>query len=138
MLAALSLLGFYAWWGARLPEPRWALVAFGVAVLGLACDFWAEAIYIAWLPEQMDLQRAASLVSGAGANGLYTAAGVTLTLATPGLRGRGRTWAWAIWLAGAALTLTTLANFAPAMAASGGALMALLIPWVYWLGRKLA
>lgn len=148
MLAALSLLGFYAWWGARLPRPTWALAAWAVAALGLACDFWGEAVYIAWLPEHMDLQRAASLVSGAGANGLYTLAGILLTLATPWLRGWpwrapraalvGRAWTWAAWVAGLALSVTTLANFAPGMAAAGGALMVLLVPWFVWMGRKLA
>ncbi len=136
MLAALSLLGFYAWWGARGPRPGWAVVALGLAATGLVCDFWAESVYIAWLPEHLSaLQRVASLVSGAGANGLYTAAGIVLTLATPWLRGWGRAWAWAIWLSGLALSTTSLLNFAPGMAAAGAALMALLIPWLVWMGR---
>jgi hypothetical protein len=138
MLAALSLLGFYAWWGARLQRPGWAVAALGLAVVGLVCDFWAESVYIAWMPEHLDaLQRTASLVSGAGANGFYTAAGIVLTLATPGLRGWGRVWTWAIWFCGLALSATTLLNFAPGMAASGGALMALLVPWLLWMGRRL-
>ncbi len=138
MLAALSLLGFYAWWGARVPQPRWAYAALGLAAAGLVCDFFAESLYIAWLPDQIDtLQRAASLISGAGANGLYTAGGIVLTLATPWLRGWGRAWAWGIWLSGLALSATTIAGFAPGMAAAGGALMTLLIPWVFWMGRRL-
>jgi hypothetical protein len=148
LLAALSLLGFYAWWGARLPSVRWALAGFALAVLGLLFDFWGESVYIAWLPEHMVLQRFASLLTGAGANGLYTAAGVVLTLATPGLRGWpargslearvGRAWTWAAWAAGAALSVAALANSAAGMAVAGGALMALLVPWFVWMGRKLA
>lgn len=138
MVAALTLLGFYAWWGARLPHPRAALAAFALAVLGLVCDFWGESVYIGWLPDHMELQRLASLITGAGANGLYTAAGVMLTVATPGLRGLGRAWTWAAWLAGAALTVASLANHARGMAVAGGALMALLVPWFVWMGRKLA
>ena len=138
MAAALSLLGFYAWWGARLDRPRWALAALVLAMVGLACDFWGESVYVAWLPAHMALQRQASLVTGLGANGLYTAAGITLTLATPSLRGWGRAWTWVIWLSGAALSAASMAGFAPGMAAAGGALMALLTPWFVWMGRKLA
>ncbi len=129
MLAAVSLLGFYAWWGARLPRPALAVAALGLTVVGVVCDFFAESLYIAWLPEYLDaLQPTASLISGAGANGFYTAAGIVLTLATPWLRGWGRAWAWAIWLCGFALSATTLFNFAPGMAVAGGALMTLLVP----------
>lgn len=138
MLAALSLLGFYAWWGARLASARAALAAFALAAFGLLCDFWGESIYIAWLPAHMELQRWASLVTGGGANGFYTLGGVVLTLASPWLRGPARAWTWAAWAAGAGLTLTTLANFAPGMALTGGALMALLVPWFFWMGRRLA
>lgn len=139
MLAALSLLAFYAWWGARLRRPRAVLAALGLAVVGLVCDLLAESLYIAWLPEHIEaLQRAASLISGAGANGFYTAAGVVLTLATAGLRGWGRAWTWALWACGLALTAATLLNFAPGMALAGGALMALLVPWFVWMGRRLA
>jgi hypothetical protein len=37
MLAALSLAGFYAWWGARLPRPAPALLALALVTLGLVC-----------------------------------------------------------------------------------------------------
>ncbi len=35
MAAALSLLGFYAWWGARLRPPGWGIGAFAVTAAGL-------------------------------------------------------------------------------------------------------
>ncbi len=137
MAAALSLLGFYAWWGARVPQPRWAYAAWGLAAAGLAADFLAESLYIAWLPANIEtLQRTASLISGVGANGLYTAGGLVLTLATPWLRGWGRAWAWGIWLSGFALSATTLAGFVPGMTAAGATLMILLCPWVFWMGWR--
>ncbi len=130
MLAALSLLGFYAWWGARLPRPAIAHFALGLAALGLVCDLLGESLLIAWLPERMAaLHRPASLLTGGAANGLYTLAGLTLTLATPWLSRPLRLWAWAAWLAGLALSLATLLDSAPVQVFSGAALMALFVPF---------
>jgi hypothetical protein len=149
MAAALSLLGFYAWWGslgtggslstggARLTRPGWGLAAIGLAMAGLVCDLFAESLYVGWLPEHLaELQRAASLLSGGAANGLYTAAGITLTLASPWLRGPLRLWAWSIWVSGMALSVTTVASFAPGMIASGAALMTLFVPFAAVMGWR--
>src|SRR6185436_14482202 len=107
MAAALSLLGFYAWWGARLPRPRWALLALGLASAGLVCDSLADSIDIAWLPQQIEtLQPLAALLSSGAANALYTAGGVVLTLATVWRSNWTRAWAWAAWLSGAGLTVS--------------------------------
>ena len=38
MLAGLSLVAFYTWWGAWLPSPRRAIAALLVAIAGLTCD----------------------------------------------------------------------------------------------------
>jgi len=130
MLAALSLLGFYAWWGARLPRPAVALFVLGLASLGLICDLLGESLLIAWLPERLTaLHRPASLLTGGAANGLYTLAGITLTLATPWLTRPLRLWAWAAWLAGLVLSLATLLDSAPAQVVSGATLMLLFVPW---------
>jgi hypothetical protein len=136
MAAALSLLGFYAWWGARLPRPGWALAGFGLALAGLLCDFLAESLYIGWLPFQLEtLQRLGTLLSSGAANGLYTFGGIVLTLATPWRRRTGlRVWAWAIWLSGLALTASALAANALGMAAAGAALLILFCPWCVWMG----
>jgi hypothetical protein len=113
-------------------------LAAGLAIAGLACDFFAESLYIGWLPDRLaELQRVASLVSGGGANGLYTAAGITLTLASTWLRGPLRWWAWAIWLSGLALSVSTVIGFTPGMIASGAALMTLFVPWTAVLGWRL-
>jgi hypothetical protein len=138
IVAALSLVAFYAWWGGHLRSSRAALAAVGIAAAGLVCDLLAESLLIGWLPS--DYHRLApltTLLTGAGANGLYTLAGVILTLATRSLRGPLLALTWAVWLAGAALTVATLAGSAWGIAVATGVLFALLCPWLVWLGRTL-
>ncbi len=134
--AALSLLAFYAWWGARLPRRSWALVAFVVAASGVACDLTAESLFIGWLPERIEeVQRIGSLLTGGAANGLYTLAGVILTLQTRSLRGGLLVWTWAVWAAGVALTATSVAGSLSGMMVSTSALMILFCPWA-WVMRR--
>ena len=136
--AALSLLAFYAWWGSRLAAPAWGLAAFLVALAGLACDLSAESLFIGWLPDDLErVQRAGSLLTGGAANGLYTVAGIILTLKTWNLRGWLLGWTWGVWAAGLALTGATLAGSVPAIALSTGALMTLFCPWTAIMGRFL-
>lgn len=135
MIAALSLAGFYAWWGSRLAA-RPAVIAFGVAALGLACDFAGEAIFIGWIPHpETSLHRLAALLTGGAGNGLYTAAGIILTLATPSLPFR---WlAWLSWASGIALTLFTIMDHDAGFVVSSAVLMLFFIPWVIIMGVKL-
>ena len=136
--SALSLLAFYAWWGARLPRRSWALAAFLVAALGVACDLTAESLFIGWLPESIEeLQRVGTILTGGAANGLYTVAGIILTLHTPTLRGTFLAWTWTVWAAGVALTATTLAGSMPGMVVSTTLLMILFCPWAWLMGRRL-
>ncbi|MBI5367681.1 MAG: hypothetical protein HZA54_11640, partial [Planctomycetes bacterium] len=85
MASAVSLLAFYAWWGAHLPARRLPLAAFVCAGVGAAIDLMCESLFLAWLPLHhdaiADLGRRLTTIF---ANGLYCVAGVTLTLATPG------------------------------------------------------
>jgi hypothetical protein len=136
--AALSLLAFYAWWGARLGTTAWGLAAFLVALVGLSCDLAAESLFIGWLPDRLEaVQRAGSLLTGGAANGLYTLAGAILTLQTRSLHGGLFAWTWAVWGAGFALTGATLAGSATGIAVSAGALMILFCPWAAIMGRHL-
>jgi hypothetical protein len=136
--AAVSLVAFYAWWGSFLRRWRWAAVALGVAAAALACDLFAESLLIGWLPRDYDrVAPFATLCSGAAANGLYTIAGIVLTMATRSLRGWLLTLTWTVWLAGAALTACTLAHAPSGIAVSAGVLFALLCPWAVWLGLTL-
>lgn len=136
--AAISLLAFYAWWGASLARRTWALAAFLVAACGAACDLLAESLFIGWLPDRLEeIQRLGTILTGGAANGLYTLAGILLTLQTTSLRGPIRIWTWTVWAAGCALTMTTLASSVTGMAVATTVLMALFCPWAWMMGRSL-
>ncbi|HZN62090.1 MAG TPA: hypothetical protein VFC90_06760 [Planctomycetota bacterium] len=135
--AAISLAGFYAWWGSRLGRARPATSAFVIVLAAVACDLFAESLYLGWLPQ--DLETTAplgTLLTGVAANGLYTIAGILLTLATP--LGRAlRLWAALVWTCGVGVTLFTVTGFIPGLVASTAGLMILLPPWVWMMGRRL-
>lgn len=137
MAAAVTLLAFYAWWGKRVAA--WpARAAMAVALAGLACDLAGESIFIGWLPPPgSSLYRTAELLTGGAGNGLYTVAGILLTLVTPQMGSLLRGWAWLVWASGAALTAATLAGAPAGVIASSAALMALFIPWVVSMGMRL-
>ena len=136
--AALSLVAFYAWWGSWLRRSTWAVAAVGVAAAGLACDLFAESLLIGWLPREYDrIAPLATLCTGAAANGLYTLAGIALTVLTRSLRGFLLALTWAVWLAGLALTVCAVARLPAGIAVSTGVLFALFCPWAVWLGRTL-
>jgi hypothetical protein len=136
--AAISLVAFYAWWGSFLRRPTWPVAAFGAAAAGLACDLFAESLLIGWLPRDYDsIAPLATMCTGAAANGLYTLAGIMLTIFTRSLRGAPLALTWTIWLAGVALTVCTLARLPSGIAISTSVLFALFCPWTVWLGRTL-
>jgi hypothetical protein len=138
IVAGVSLVAFYAWWGGFLEQPRWGLAAVAIAAIGLSCDFAGESILIAWLPHDYErLARAATLLSGASANGLYTLAGIVLTIATPSISGLLRAMTWAMWLAGAALTALAIAGSPLGIAVATAILFAMFCPWVLLVGRAL-
>ena len=131
MIAAISLVGFYAWWGSSLQR----IAPLAVAMVAIACDFAGESIYIGWLPPVgTKLERAAALLTGGAANGLYTLAGIMLTLATPSLRFR---WlAWLAWASGVALTIVTILNVQTGVVIASAALMVFFIPFVLTVARR--
>jgi hypothetical protein len=138
MAAAVSLTAFYAWWGSHLRDQRWAVVALSIASVGLVCDLFAESLLIGWLPRDYEsIAPLTTMLTGAAANGLYTVAGVVLTLATASLRGFLRAMAWAVWIVGGFLTAFTLAGMVNGIAISTAALFALFCPWVVLFGRDL-
>jgi hypothetical protein len=137
MAAALSLLGFYAWWGSRIPGHA-GVAALLVAGAGLCCDLSAESLFIGWLPRDFErVQAAGTFLTGGMANGLYTVAGIILTLATPGLRKGLRAWAWLAWAAGILLSAFAFAGSPMGTAVSATALFLLFCPWVVVAGRAL-
>jgi hypothetical protein len=136
--AAISLVAFYAWWGSHLAHSKWAMAGVALAAVGLVCDLAGESLLIGWLPRDfMTFAPVATQLMGAAANGLYTLGGVVLTLATPSLGGRMRALTWAVWIAGIAVTIATLAGMPSAIAVSTTVLFVLFCPWVLLLGRTL-
>lgn len=154
MAAAVSLLGLYAWWAARVRPRHWAILGVLAAAAGLACDLSGEALLIAWLPERAaqmlaaggnDLaqsqfasmqQRATTLTAGL-ANGLYTLGGIVLTLASTRLRGWFLGMTWCIWIAGIGMSVSAAAGFLSGIMVSTAVLFPLFIVWSFMLGRKL-
>ncbi len=136
--ASLSLLAFYAWWGARLGRPRLVFTALAIATVGLTFDLAADSLLIGWLPRDYQaVMPVATVLTGGLANGLYTLAGVILTLGTPGLRGPLVLWTWAVWGAGFLLSTFALVTYAPGVAWSTALLFILFCPWTVAIGWRL-
>ncbi len=136
--SAMSLLGFYAWWAARFRRPKWGIAAWCVAVIGIACDLLAESLFIGWLPDDLEaIQRSGTILTGGAANGLYTLAGIMLTVMTPQMQTSLRILAWAVWFFGLALTVSALAGSFLGMMISTTGLMTLFCPWSWLMGMKL-
>lgn len=134
IIAAVSLLAFYRWWGVRVGAGRGPLA---LAAAGFAADLVAESILIVLVPDRPELARPSFALTGVVANGLYTLAGVLLTLRTRGLRGLFGAWTWAVWASGAALTAAALLEAPLLVAATSAVLFILFVPWCVALGRRL-
>jgi hypothetical protein len=136
--SAASLLGFYAWWAARLPRPGIGIAAWCVAAAGICCDWLAESLYIGWLPQHIEsIQRMGTVLTGGAANGFYTLAGAILTLATPKLPNWLRGMVWVTWVFGFGLTATAIVGSATGMMITAGGLMVLFCPLAWLIGIKL-
>ena len=143
MMAGMSVLAFYAWWASAVRRRRIALAALVVAGAGLACDLTGEALYMR-LPLLTDdaarfehLQRVGTVLTSVFANGFYTAAGVLLTLGTPGLPRRVRALAWVVWTAGIALSVCGAVGWATGLVAASGVLFPALVLLSLLLPRSL-
>ncbi len=134
VVAAISLLVFYRWWGTRTGA---GVAPLALAVAGFTADLVAESTLIAIAPDRPELARASFALTGAVANGLYTLAGALLTLRTPGLRGPFAAWTWAVWTSGAALSAAALVEAPLAVAAASAVLFVLFVPWCVAMGRRL-
>jgi hypothetical protein len=158
MAAAVSVTGFYAWWGGHLVRSTenfsavrvrrrtevLATIAVVLCALGMVGDFSGEGLAILRLVElsagntdrYLSVERQFTLLSPGAANGLYTIGGVLLTLITPGLP-RWVLWTmWITWLAGAAMTVAAVANNTPAIVASTAVLFPPLLACVAWMGAR--
>lgn len=109
-----------------------------IAAAGIVFDVTAESLFIGWLPQDFEsITKAATVLTGGAANGLYTVAGVLLTLATPQLRGPLRLWTWGVWVAGLLLSGFSFVNNVAGIAVSTAVLFILFCPWCVAMGRRL-
>ncbi len=135
--AAQSLLAFYAWWGVHLPAYGWGVAAVLVGMAGHACDVLALSLYVGWLPPDLEtIGPLGTLLTGVMANGLYTVAGIILTVGTA-LRGPLLAWTWAVWGTGLGVSASAIAGSTTGMVVSTAIMMPLFCPWAIVMGRRL-
>jgi hypothetical protein len=136
--AALSLLAFFWWWGARLGWPAIARVAVALAAVGVVADVSAESRLIVWSPGQPFDVAGPLRQSGIVANGLYSVVGAILTARTRDLPRWLAVWSWAAWALGVGLAIAAAAGSDEASRLLTAALFALFLPWLVVFGRRLA
>ena len=152
MLSAASLVGFYGWWGSRLPQRacRVARIAVVCSALGVVCDWSGECLSAfvcpifasdtatsAAAPEHFArLEHRATLLTAGAANLLYTVGGILLTLLTPDLPPIVRRMLWAVWFGGIGMTVSALLNSVGGMVVTTTLLFPPLIGATFWFALK--
>ena len=111
-----------------------------LAWVGVFCDLLGEARFMSMASEHayleiLDAQTAIVLTAGV-ANGLYTAGGIMLMVATPGLPDVVRLAMHLTWWAGLGMTVSGVLTFAPGLVFSSAILFPLFVLWVTWMGLK--
>ncbi len=121
--------------GARHRFPR-AASPLAIAGVGLVFDLIGESLQIVAVPGAPALMPLAVLLTAGVANGLYTVTGALLTLGT-GLSGPRAAWTWAVWAAGAGVSLAAFAGSVGGLVAASALLFVLFCPWCLALERWL-
>jgi hypothetical protein len=151
MIAALTLVGFYAWWGSQLDSRKLAVAGVLIAAFGTVFDFSGEGLSIFLLVERAvgsigeqshspcdvasftAVERSFTLLTAGAANLLYTVGGILLTLATANLPAWVRSVMWITWLAGIGMTVAGILNHVGGLVASTLTLFPLFIVWTVWM-----
>jgi hypothetical protein len=137
MIAAVTLVGFCCWWAVRSHKRPLAVAALGVAFAALAADFFADSLFIGWMPDRYTgVARATTFVSEVVANGLYSVAGAMLMFASR-MPTTFLFWGWSVWLAGFALAACGAARWDTGIVAASAILLTLFIPWVWLASRRI-
>jgi hypothetical protein len=155
ILAAVSLVGYYAWWGSRLSKQHTtiAILAVVITAFGMVCDFGGEGSLILLLVDRLsyatdrslsalelarvgNIERAFTLLSAGAANGLYTVGGIMLTLVTPGLPKWVRGAMWVTWIAAIGMSVAAIANSTPGMVLTTAAVFPPFLVWVTWMSAR--
>jgi hypothetical protein len=150
-VASMSLGGFVLVWTSRLlnyQAPRFLTVAgCAIILLGIPFDVAGECLNVMGLTEpgiSVDefarLARWYGILSAATANGLYCLGGLLLSRLSwqaGWLRGWLGIFGMVMWSVGMLLTVTAIIDFRMGMVVSGGAVMALFLPWAALVGWRL-
>lgn len=143
--AAISLVAFFLAL-ARLFRGRAPLltaVAVSCATAGLAADLGAESVFMAVAPglepeALLVVEKAGVVLTGYLGNGLYTLAGVLLAWAgRRDIPGGLLALSVPVWLAGAALSASSLLGWSAGQVAATALLMPLFVLWAALVGRWL-
>jgi hypothetical protein len=141
-VAAVTLIGLLLVLASRWKHeaPFLCALAIVVATAGLAADLSAEALLIGLSKQSPgtfeSIQTEALLLTGFVANGLYTLAGILLTVAGRRLLPRALlVLAALVWTAGLWLAAATLVDSSTGEIASTGVLMPSFVIWAVLLGR---
>jgi hypothetical protein len=110
----------------------------------MICDLAGESLLILRLIEYATTDLAAftrverqfTLLSAGAANGLYTIAGILLTLVTPTLPRWIRSAMWLTWAAGIAMTVAAIADYVLGLMVSTAVLFPPFLVWVAWMGAR--
>jgi hypothetical protein len=153
MFTAMSLVGFYAWWGSQLRAQTAAMIAVLIAALGMVFDLSGEALSVLGLVERpppiagsvpvtwdptafTNIERTATLLTAGASNALYTLGGLILMLMTPDLPSGVRAAMGVTWLAGLVMSVAAVLNHVGGMTVSTAMLFPLLIGWTAWMGAR--
>jgi hypothetical protein len=166
MLAALSIVGFYAWWAGRLMDHggacrkrlTWIATASVIAAAaGMVCDLTGEGIFVFSITDLaiamvgltqpflsnlgFDIAEIIALSLTAGlANTLYTISGIMLMLATPNVPWWIRVLMCITWAAGIAMCnsvyLIAVEGTLVGMIVSNLVLFPTLLVWVAWMALR--
>jgi len=144
-LAAIALIALYVVLALRWREraPVLCRVAVVLAAAGLAADVGAETLLMVVSPgaERATFELVESIafaLTGYLGNGLYTVAGILLTIAGRAVLPRPvLVVAWIAWIAGLALSAATLVGSESGQFASTAVLMPVFVLWTFLLARWL-
>lgn len=133
MVAAATLLWFYAWWGRRVGAGAAPLA---IAFAGIVPDWAAELSLIAAPDRYAEIAPLAFVLTGGAANFAYTVAGIQLTRASP-LGPLARAYSAFMWSAGLVLSLGALAQLHAVTAIGTALLFVTFVPWCVYVRWRL-
>jgi hypothetical protein len=151
MLAAESLVLFYAWWGCRLHYPIAVTIAVLITAMGAIGDLAGESFSSLVLFDRshgvsdgsqfnaaaFGIQQGYTILLSAGlANLLYVVAGIILTLCTRGLPRAVTVAMWLTWIVGIWMSVAACVDSVAGIVASNAILFPILIGWMIWMGWR--